>query len=360
MPHTLPLIGGGEEGAPEVVGVDTQSSTLSFNRGLASEDQLWVADSIATNQSTFSLVVHLLGAKEQLVTPVKETCLTNSDRSAWVPVTDTIHVSLGDLSVNQDDGLRYVYLRFRSKNQVPTPCMEISFDYTPTPADVADNGGSGGSGGSTGPAPYVSTAADLLNIDYSNESGLGEAQRYTGKAAIGIANTDYWNLVGVGFSNDYTYSNLKTSDQAVTSVSVQTVGAPGQWDWSGGGDPNLPNVCHAYTSYTYNYDGTPIVTTIRGLAAGKYDFIVYAHGNLSYYNSSVTMKVGSGASTAAKVTVSDPMNTVWDTVNWTEGAQYVAWRTVTVADGEAIEFTLNADAGYTPILNAIQVMKIGN
>ena len=193
------------------------------------------------------------------------------------------------------------------------------------------------------PSSAVSNAtnpvASLLNVNFaaysSNKLGL---------AAIGGGTNDFWNgYHHPGVSSLVTVTNLLWSDSNACPVTMTVSNAPGEWN-NGVADG-------MYSGYSYAY-GTPVTITFTNLANGTYDFFVYGHSPVNDPGSVFTLKTGTNTFATKGTTIWDGS---WNSTNWDEGMQYIAYRRVPVVSNQLITLTvLPDDAGYS-IINGVQI-----
>jgi len=199
-------------------------------------------------------------------------------------------------------------------------------------------------------------AQSLLNTDF----GVGSASRKTGFAATGESTNDFWNLYrhydpkyvpGSPLVANGVMSGLKFADGSASAVSVAVTNAPGVWG-NATGDP-------MYDGYIFANNGSNIIVTLNGLAAGRYHLYLYGHADpdvTGEQNSVFTIRSGTN--------VFGPMATVgsagWRATSpWGEKAQYVVFRDVPVTSSTSLVIEVVPGANGVAVLNGLQIISRG-
>lgn len=182
----------------------------------------------------------------------------------------------------------------------------------------------------------VTTRPAILLIDVDYDGGPGPSLKH-GFAATGLTTNDFWNFYtrDDGHGNWLTFgvlSNLALVDGTLTGAGMTVGNAPGAWG-NGSTDP-------MYNTYIYPFDGGNVSITVTNLPAGIYDFLPYSS------DGSFELTVG-GASYGVRHSFENP---VVNPPVWTAGVQYVAFKSVSVATGEAVALTVRPGVfGYATI-----------
>ena len=181
--------------------------------------------------------------------------------------------------------------------------------------------------------------ASLINVNFAANPG-----DKVGLAAIGAATNDFWNVYHhPGVSSTVTVTNLLWSDSSTSAVTMRVTSASGEWN-NGVADG-------MYSGYSYRYGGT-IPITFSNLANGTYDFYLYGHSPVNDPGSVFQLSSGTNTFPAKGTTIWDAS---WNSTNWDESMQYVAYRSVPVVSNQLVTVTvLQDDAGYA-IINGLQI-----
>lgn len=178
----------------------------------------------------------------------------------------------------------------------------------------------------------------LLNIDFTSYNGNIK----TGPAAIGLSAADYWNF----WNNEAGAINgepagPRWSDKSPTGMKLSVTGAGG-WG-TGSSDPML---------HTYIYGGSRLTATVTNFPASIVDVYVYAHGVPGGENGVITLAVnGESKGQKSTTTTND-----WDTPGWTEGNEYVVFRSVAVPAGGQIQIHADPGIAGVAVLNGAQIV----
>lgn len=194
----------------------------------------------------------------------------------------------------------------------------------------------------------VSAAPEkILNIQFGTD---GSTPRL-GEAAVGFGPGDLWNLYsrdepGGGYKTFGTINQLKWSDSTLSAAELSIENAPGAWG-NGSSDP-------MFGVFLYPFDGGNITVTITNLPAGMYSVYAYGHGGPPNEQNTLFEVFSGGKSFGTGRTTT---NATWATGPWTEGQQYVLFRSVGVdAEGE-LKIVSMPDAIRQAIINGIQLVK---
>ncbi len=203
---------------------------------------------------------------------------------------------------------------------------------------------------------FSAPAQSLLNIDF----GVGSASRKTGFAATGESTNDFWNLyrhydpkyvAGSPLVANGVMNRLKFADGSASSASVAVTNAPGVWG-NASGDP-------MYDGYIFANNGSNIIVTLNGFAAGHYHLYLYGHADpdvTGEQNSVFTLRNGTN--------IFGPMATVgsagWRATSpWGEKAQYVVFRDVPVISSAPLVIEIAPGANGVAVLNGLQIISRG-
>jgi len=190
------------------------------------------------------------------------------------------------------------------------------------------------------PVPSISK---LINIDFAANPG-----EKTGMAAVGRSASDFWNAYSGANVTYGSLTGLRDSQNVTTSAGLSVYNAPGCWGWAVG---DL-----MYGNYNYPWNNGNITAKLTSLEAGNYDFYLYGHTSTEDdntifhlwsgqrdYDTKATTKWGSGA----------------NSINWTEGQQYVVFRDVAVDPSQPVVILAGHNSlGYAN-LNGMQIVKKG-
>lgn len=163
-------------------------------------------------------------------------------------------------------------------------------------------------------------------------------------AAIG-SNGDIWNNLRCREEHQ---TGLKFADGSPTDVRLDLSPNDGVWGVTGHG-----GVYHAYLYH--NSRDVDLAVTLRYVPAGKYDVLVYAHGDAPEQNAAIEIlsadKLYSGKSTLNNGTME------FRNRKFEEGNQYVKYR-IEVTTGEPVVITSKRSGSSLSMLNAIQLLKV--
>ncbi|PWU18403.1 MAG: hypothetical protein C5B50_09450, partial [Verrucomicrobia bacterium] len=181
----------------------------------------------------------------------------------------------------------------------------------------------------------------LINMDLGDAAA---ASSKTGFAAIGQTANDFWNWYnrqdGQGHYKSFgAVANLSLADGTPTQVGMTIANAPGAW-YNGSTDP-------MYNVYLYPLSGGNVTVTITNLPAGQYDVLPYANDG----NYEVTVGGTSyGSQSCLEAAVTNPPV-------WKEGVQYVRFRNVQVAAGQALVLTVRPGTFGYAVISGFQIVQ---
>jgi len=145
------------------------------------------------------------------------------------------------------------------------------------------------------------SSADTINCDINKSS----TPNYSGTGVAPDAGT-VWNSLVAPTAATYTQNNLSTSAGLATATSVTITRTNGQviktWDDSTVGNPNPVDLMREYL-----YQG-PYTVTLTNLAAGTYTLFVFAHGNNTGQNSTITLDAAQGGASGTTIDTGDYRN----------------------------------------------------
>ncbi len=191
------------------------------------------------------------------------------------------------------------------------------------------------------------TVADaLINVDFGG-GPTNATSPEVGPAAAGQATNDFWNFyTRDDGSGGYRYfgflTNMKLATGSSSGAGLTITNAPGAYP-NGSSDP-------MYNSYVYPFDGRNVSILVTNLPAGPYDFYVYG------YDGNYQVQVG-GTDYGTRMSLDAPL------VNppvWQEGRQYVAFRGVSVASGQAVTLIVRPGQAYGyAVISGMQIASAG-
>jgi len=187
--------------------------------------------------------------------------------------------------------------------------------------------------------PTVVAADKLLNINFAT-TGWDK----TGTAAFGHSSTDVWNNYKHPGQTYAQMTSLVWANGNNSGASITVQNAPGVW----GNDLSDP----MFHTYIYSYGGN-ITCTLNNIPSGNYDFYVYGHGP---EDGNSVFQLSSG-SNVYPIKGTSMWGTAWDSLDWCESQQYIAYRNVPVTAGQPVVLTVLAGiSGYT-IVNGVQIVR---
>ncbi len=196
----------------------------------------------------------------------------------------------------------------------------------------------------------ISSAAPLLNIDFGAHA-IPFLHAKTGQAAVGRADTDLWNLVAIdnpdgGFIADNVFSaQAKWSDAILSPVTINISSMLGVWY-------TLYPEDGMFQSYLYPSSRSGnIDSTLHHLPLGKYNFYVYAHGQIPEENGVIELLVN-GLSIGVQSTSS---STNWAKALWSQGDHYLVFSNVVVSADYDVVVRAKPGVSGLAVINGLQV-----
>ena len=142
------------------------------------------------------------------------------------------------------------------------------------------------------------SSADTINCDINRSN----TPNFSG-TAVAPDSGAVWNSLIAPTAATFTQNNLSTSAGIATATSVTITRNNGQviktWDDSTVGKPNPVGLMREYL-----YQG-PYTVTLNNLAAGTYTLYVFAHGNNTGQNSTITLDVAQGGASGTTIDTGD-------------------------------------------------------
>jgi len=182
----------------------------------------------------------------------------------------------------------------------------------------------------------------LWNVDFAAYNHVE-----VGPAATGLTTNDYWNNYTAPWQPFGALGNLVSADGSATTVGLTVQNGGGHWAFS---YPDL-----MYSTYLYAIDPGDTIVTITNLPGGQYDFYLYGHAAANNANTVFEVEVGA----TSYGLLSTATNSDWSLTYWVEGAQYVVYRQVSVAEGVPVKILAHPGlSGYTQV-NGLQIRKSG-
>jgi hypothetical protein len=183
----------------------------------------------------------------------------------------------------------------------------------------------------------------LLNVNFAANDRVK-----VGFAATGQTSTDFWNNYTAPWQTFVVSSNLTAADGTPTSVDLTVENGPGQWGFA------FPDLM--YNCYIYSQNFGDVTLAVTNLPSGSYDIYLYGHAAADNANTVFETSVDAtdyGIQSTAT-------NSDWSLTNWVEGAQYVVFREVVVAnEGAAVVIKAHPGlSGYTQV-NGMQIQSAG-
>ncbi|EEF60300.1 beta strand repeat-containing protein [Pedosphaera parvula] len=189
--------------------------------------------------------------------------------------------------------------------------------------------------------------SQLIDVDFD----AGTASAKTGFAATGLSAGDFWNLYSRddghgGYKSFGGLGNLRFADGSISQAGLTIANAPGAWG-NGVADG-------MYQGYLYPFDGGNIVLNVTNLDAGTYDIYVYGHAPGNDGNSTYTLSLD-GTSFGSQTTALSG----WNSTTWQEGAQYVVFRGVTIANnGSVVKVVVSPQASSYAVIAGMQIAQV--
>lgn len=181
----------------------------------------------------------------------------------------------------------------------------------------------------------------LLNIDFASPEAS------YGLAATGNGPDDYWNFSYAPFQFFTEIFDLKWSTGDLSPVSATVENGPGTW---GNGHPN-----YMMYGYLYTYGPETITVTLADLPGGTYDVYVYAHGGPPDEQNGVASAEANGISYGPESTAIDSS---WLSATWVEGAQYVRFEQVALAEGNPLIIRATPGVSGYAFVNGLQIRRV--
>jgi hypothetical protein len=201
---------------------------------------------------------------------------------------------------------------------------------------------------------YTQVDVPLLNIDFGSHQNPFLHFK-TGPAAIGKNTDDQWNLYSRddgqgGWRANGELSNLLWSDGSNSAIRLAVENAAGAW-YTFNSDP-------MFESYLYPLSRIGnIRAEISRLPAGRYDLLVYAHGQIPSENGIIEVSTESVSYGSQSTATSQG----WDPGFWVEGGQFVRFTNVIVGEGETLEINSLPGQSQLAVINGLQlILREGN
>ena len=181
----------------------------------------------------------------------------------------------------------------------------------------------------------------LLNVNFAANDRVK-----VGPAATGESPNDFWNNFTAPWLSYVVLPNLAAADGTPSGVALTVQNGPGQWGF------DFPDLM--YNCYIYSQDFGDVTLSVSNLASGAYDFYLYGHAAADNGNTVFQILVnGTDYGSQSTATNSD-----WSLTNWVEGAQYVVFRSVAVAD-PSVPVVIKAHPGLSGyvLVNGLQIQS---
>ena len=178
-----------------------------------------------------------------------------------------------------------------------------------------------------------------INIVFAADPGAG---KYDG--VVGRPN-DVWNLADVGVTRT---PLLKSASGAFTPVRLEVSENDGARSIS-----EHAGIFHGYIYH--NCRCVDLKATLHDLPRGKYDILVYAHGDAPEQNANVELAIH-GETIARQSTLNDG---TWRfrSTDWQEGVQYVRFQ-LNHGGRHPVEMISHRDGSPYSMFNAIQIVRL--
>ena len=244
--------------------------------------------------------------------------------------------SAGWSSTNWEEGQQYVTFRSVSVSSNQPVVLSVLPDRAGYP--IINGLQMALSSSISNPPP---TIASLIDINFNTN-----ATPKVGWAAVGLTTNDLWNIYNVpGSSALNALSNLKWSDGYTSTVGLTVTNAPGV--------SNNLVADNMYGPYIYKQSGGNIVVTLTNLANGTYDFYLYGHGPTNADNGLYQLSCGTNTYAVKGTTI---WGSGWNSTNWQESQQYVAFRSVPVLANQPVVLTVQPNAGGNALISGLQIV----
>lgn len=188
---------------------------------------------------------------------------------------------------------------------------------------------------------YLMISSPLLDINF----GAADTNK-VGFAAIGQTTNDYWNGYQFWGQTSANVYDLEWVDRNRSGINLNVQNAPGVWGNNTGDG--------MYDLFIYPWNGGNVTATLSDVPAGSYDFYLYGHSGNADENSKFQITVG-GNTTAWEQTQDSTFAAT--STNWTEGAQYVVFRNVTISSGQSAVITCATGDGGSAVFNGLQMVS---
>jgi sugar lactone lactonase YvrE len=198
--------------------------------------------------------------------------------------------------------------------------------------------------------PVAPASGKVINIDYGAHLNLGFSIK-VGPAAVGSAG-DVWNLYSRdnpdgSWRDGGTLSHLKWNTGEITPSGLIVSNAMGAW--------YTLDLDAMFLSYLYPESRSGAITSkITRLQSGKYDVYVYAHGLPASENASI--EVTTDSHIYGTESTSSAAN--WDPPGWTEGDEYVVFRSVQIQAGETLTVISRGGISGLAVINGLQIVNL--
>lgn len=187
--------------------------------------------------------------------------------------------------------------------------------------------------------PRPRTPAGSLSIGFAYDPGQGKYDGAVGRPS------DVWNFVDIGTTAvDY----LRHADGSGSSARLRVSKSDGEWA--------VKTDNQIFRGYIYrNCQCVDLEVSVLDLQPGRYQALVYAHGDAANQNASIEMQVGEenyGRRATSKAADADFRSRAL-----VEGVHYVSFE-ILVSAGEDVRITSHRDGSGYSMFNAIQFVPI--
>ena len=104
---------------------------------------------------------------------------------------------------------------------------------------------------------------------------------------------------------------------------------------------------------SYIYSGGVIGVTLSNLPPGLHDFYVYGHGSSDDQNGVYQILSGTNVYSSKQTTTT----AAWNSTNWQENTQYVAYRGVSVSFGQLVVVVASNGLSALSLINGLQIVS---
>jgi hypothetical protein len=188
--------------------------------------------------------------------------------------------------------------------------------------------------------PSSPTISKLINVN------VGDNSTKVGRAAVGVSASDVWNTYGDPAQSP---SYLLDSSGAQTGVGMVIQDAQGV--------ANNGIADAMYGGYTYSLSGGNSAVILTNLQPGNYDFFLYGHA--SGDNANCIFELWSGTRPWGKRGTSI-WGSEWNSLQWNESQQFVAFHDVWVEPGQAVTILANPGDSGVACFNGLQIVCKGS